>query len=564
MNHITRPLLFGTMSSLRSGAADRARGSAILPIVTSREARKAERDRTLAAIALARVRNTHASASNNTSRRVKAKKGSDGASAPRPPINNVEEIDVDNDSDEDNGGDVTNTVAVADRRSASGGRILGVDGDNNDGAVDDEEKSDDNNMDSDDKNSKGSNEDDSKRSNKDEDEDDDEDEEDCWAESIDEQDILANVRLGTDRFDESVEGFRRKSTVNDDDRFDEDVIAVKGYTPCYDNVHKHVEAFRAESAASRAAEAEEKRRQNNSVTLANNSEPAATTTSDNAYVTFFCAASIKYCRCPYEPGTDALTCINCNGLAHEVCTEPLALQTPCELHLALSVDDLEKNAKYRFRKLSPEDKLKVVLCVRCENKLKAIKVQTAAPKKRRSKDGDKVSSQIINELRRLAAFQCQIFVFTQTTNTSKVERDLVAREQFYGNEAKNIKGACNQVIDGDTVYKFLYDVVEGENGVERVLKPMFRGKQQHCAFVAGVDISAAMLGRYANGTGKEMTGRTIWEMGKKVHLMVKKAQSLIRKVGFVQVDSTGWICGYASGRNMQQFHQSIDNGSVTI
>ena len=151
------------MSSLRSGAADRARGSAILPIVTSREARKAERDRTLAAIALARVRNTHASASNNTSRRVKAKKGSDGASAPRPPINNVEEIDVDNDSDEDDGGDVTDTVAVADRRSASGGRILGVDGDNNDGAVDDEEKSDDNNMDSDDKNSKGSNEDDKVR-----------------------------------------------------------------------------------------------------------------------------------------------------------------------------------------------------------------------------------------------------------------------------------------------------------------------------------------------------------------------------------------------------------------
>jgi hypothetical protein len=95
------------------------------------------------------------------------------------------------------------------------------------------------------------------------------------------------------------------------------------------------------------------------------------------------------------------------------------------------------------------------------------------------------------------------------------------------------------------VYKFLYDVVEGENGVERVLKPMFRGKQQHCAFVAGVDITAAMLGRYANGTGKEMTGRTIWDIGKKVHLMVKKAQSLIRMVGFVQVDSTGWICGFA-------------------
>ena len=210
-----------------------------------------------------------------------------------------------------------------------------------------------------------------------------------------------------------------------------------------------------------------------------------------------------------------MTCINCKGLAHEVCTEPLALQTPCELHLALSVEDLEKNAKYRFGKLSPEEKLKVVLCIRCKNKLKAIKVQNAAPKKCRKKEGDKVSSQIINELHRLAAFHCLIFVFTQTANTSKTERDLVAREQFYGNEAKNIKGACNQVVDGDTVFQFLYDVVEGENGVERVLKPMFRGKQQHCAFfVAGVDITAAMLGRYANGTGKEMTGRTIWDVKK--------------------------------------------------
>jgi hypothetical protein len=115
-----------------------------------------------------------------------------------------------------------------------------------------------------------------------------------------------------------------------------------------------------------------------------------------------------------------------------------------------TVEDLEKNAKYRFGKLSPEEKLKVVLCVRCENKQKAIKVQNAAPKKHRKKEGDKVSSQIINELRQLAAFQCQIFVFTQTANTSKTERDLVAREQFYGTEAKNIKGACNQVVNGDT------------------------------------------------------------------------------------------------------------------
>ncbi len=110
----------------------------------------------------------------------------------------MEEIDVDNYSGEDDDGEVPDTVGAADRRSASAGRILEVDGNTNDGTVD-EEKNDDNNMDNDDK--------DSEDSNKDEDNDDDEDEEDCWEDIVHEQDILANVRLGTDRFYKSVDGF---------------------------------------------------------------------------------------------------------------------------------------------------------------------------------------------------------------------------------------------------------------------------------------------------------------------------------------------------------------------
>ena len=110
----------------------------------------------------------------------------------------------------------------------------------------------------------------------------------------------------------------------------------------------------------------------------------------------------------------------------------------------------------------------------------------------------KVSSQIVNELRRLAAFQCQIFVFTLSENA--------VCEQCYGYEGKNIKGACQHLIDGDNAFNFLYDIIKGENGLERVLKPMFCGKQSTSAFVAGVDITPVMLGRDKNGTGTEMTG----------------------------------------------------------
>ena len=157
-----------------------------------------------------------------------------------------------------------------------------------------------------------------------------------------------------------------------------------------------------------------------------------------------------------------------------------------------------------------------------------------------------------------------MFVFTQVEKLGKQQRDALVREQFYGCPTKNIKGACEQIVDGDNAFKFLYDVVEGEEGVERVLKPMFRGRQPTCAFVAGIDITAAMVGRYKYGCGKEMTGRTIWEMGLKVHKFVKKAMALLRRVDFVQVDRTGWVTGLASGRTHQQLYQAIDNGMYAM
>ena len=102
---------------------------------------------------------------------------------------------------------------------------------------------------------------------------------------------------------------------------------------------------------------------------------------------------------------------------------------------------------------------------------------------------------------------------------------MLVREQFYGCEEKNIKGACQQVINGDNAFKVLNDVLASENGMERVLKPMFRGRQAVSAFIAGVDITVKMLSLYSSG--KAYKCKTIWEMGSKVQQSVKKAMSLI-------------------------------------
>ncbi len=184
-----------------------------------------------------------------------------------------------------------------------------------------------------------------------------------------------------------------------------------------------------------------------------------------------------------------------------MCTEVLSYQTPCDIQFALSVYDLDKSGMSRYNRLSAKEKMKAIICVLCKNRLKALKRRPTVgaprgPKKKCAPKAVKVSSQILHEPRRLAAFQCQIFVFTQLEKVGKQQRDAMVCEQFYGYEAKNIKGACQQIIDGDNAFKFLYDVVEAEtrSGFERVLKPMFRGKQTTCAFVAGVDITPAMVG----------------------------------------------------------------------
>ena len=71
-------------------------------------------------------------------------------------------------------------------------------------------------------------------------------------------------------------------------------------------------------------------------------------------------------------------------------------------------------------------------------------------------------------------------------------------EQFYGNHENIIKGACEQLIDGDNEFVFLYNQGEGENGIELTLKPICCGNCTSSNYVAGVHFTAKMIGTKAH------------------------------------------------------------------
>ena len=79
---------------------------------------------------------------------------------------------------------------------------------------------------------------------------------------------------------------------------------------------------------------------------------------------FFWAASQFCCNLDDLSGVgELLRCINCNCLAHEMCSELLLLQTPCDLPLAISARDLDKAARDRLSLLTPDEQLQAVICV---------------------------------------------------------------------------------------------------------------------------------------------------------------------------------------------------------
>ena len=69
--------------------------------------------------------------------------------------------------------------------------------------------------------------------------------------------------------------------------------------------------------------------------------------------------------------------------------------------------------------------------------------QTPICKKTRT---TKASAHIIRELRRVAAFQAQLILFTKVDKTKKMQRWALIEEYFHGNEKK---GNCGSVLAVD-------------------------------------------------------------------------------------------------------------------
>ena len=137
-------------------------------------------------------------------------------------------------------------------------------------------------------------------------------------------------------------------------------------------------------------------------------------------------------------------------------------------------------------------------------------------------------------------------------------------KRFYGDPKKRIKGVCNQLIDGDNTFAFLYNKHEGVNGVERTLKEMCCGNSTSTNYVAGVHFTAKMIGTKSHKKISGLGG--LWRAGLDVSRSIKKAMAILPKldVKVVNLGKNLQVLGYASGKNFENFIQYIDNGMYSL
>jgi hypothetical protein len=110
-------------------------------------------------------------------------------------------------------------------------------------------------------------------------------------------------------------------------------------------------------------------------------------------------------------------------------------------------------------------------------------------------------------------------------------------ERFYG--------VCDQLIDRDNAFGFLYNRDEGVNGIERTLIPMCCGNSTSTNYVAGVHFTAKMIGTKSH---KKLSGLSLWRAGLDVSCSIKKAMAIVPKldVKVVNLGKNLQVLGYTS------------------
>jgi hypothetical protein len=204
-------------------------------------------------------------------------------------------------------------------------------------------------------------------------------------------------------------------------------------------------------------------------------------------------------------------------------------------------------------------------CILCKTRIQQVKLHKSKLQTFKNAPCKKLkisapSAVILRGLRKLAAYHCHVQIFmTYSKVTNKLKFGFF-EELFYGNPVKNIKGACQQVIDGDHTFAHLYHKYKGEDGVDLTLKLSCCGIITPANHIAGVHFTTAHIYTYA--TGKRFSGRSVWLMADSILTLIKKALLLVPKLSpkIVNIDSGLKVIRYARGQNKASFFQAIDNG----
>ena len=111
---------------------------------------------------------------------------------------------------------------------------------------------------------------------------------------------------------------------------------------------------------------------------------------------------------------------------------------------------------------------------------------------------------------KLAAYHCQVLIFTTHTKVTNNQKYTISKELFYSDPLPNLKGACQQLIVGHHVLTLLYNRLEGVDGVKLMLKQVCCSFITSANYVAGIHFSRDVIYMYENG--KRFSGRSIWMM----------------------------------------------------
>ena len=159
----------------------------------------------------------------------------------------------------------------------------------------------------------------------------------------------------------------------------------------------------------------------------------------------------RFCRSVDNQLSDRQVCINCNCIAHLVCSKLLQFQTPVDINFVVSPKDLTNVAKSRIKAIPKSDHDKFHFCILCQAKIKVIKVKKLARKStpgppRKSPANAKLPTKLFAELRRLAEFHCQAYVFLHFKNTKKAMMHGLIYEQFHGDDEKRLFVRANNLL----------------------------------------------------------------------------------------------------------------------